>query len=318
MFYRLTNDNGMEARFTDFGASWTHMIVPDRRGQLADVLLGFDEADHYRSEHPCLGSTVGRVANRIARGHFRLGDQEFQLPLNEGRHHLHGGPNGLQRVTWKVEASPSQLRMTHLDPDGSNGYPGRLEVEVIFTLTPQNELRIDYRAVCDRDTPINLTNHGYFNLGSQADISDHEVQIFARHYTPVDADCIPTGEIVPVAGSPHDYRLPRRLGQDCCDLNFVVDGDWGQLRPVAQVYEPKSGRRMEVLSDRPGVQFFTGNCLDGSMIGKGGRKYGYRAGLCLETQHFPDALHHPHFPSPVVPAGQEFRSTTVHRFCQEA
>ncbi len=317
--FALRNAHGLEARITDYGGAWTHMLVPDRHGELGDVLLGFDTASEYQCDHPCLGTLVGRVANRIGEGRFELDGRSYELAVNNGPHHLHGGLKGYDKVFWRARPlSPQALELSYTDPDGANGYPGTVEVTAVYTLTDENELRLDYTARSDQRTPFNITNHAYFNLGADSDVLGHVLQLHADRYTPVDETLLPTGEVRDVAGTQMDFRTPRPIREGCYDHNFVVNGPAGTLRPVARVEDPSSGRVLEVHSDQPGVQFFTGNCLNGTLRGKGGRAYPLHGGFCLETQHFPDALNRPDFPSIILSPGETFRSTTVHRFSVHA
>lgn len=313
--FTLTNKHGLVAKITNYGGIWTHMLVPDRNGQLGDILLGFDTPAGYQGDHPYFGALVGRVANRIAKGRFELDGKQYELAVNNGPNHLHGGLKGYDKVVWTPRRlSPQSLELKYSDPAGANGYPGQVEVTVVYTLTDDDELRIDYTARSDARTPLNLTNHAYFNLGGGKDILGHVLQLFADRYTPVDDTLIPTGEILEVAGTDMDFTRPRPIGKGGYDHNFVVNGEAGKLRPVARVEEPTSGRVMEIFSDQPGVQFYSGNFLDGTLQGKGGKRYPLNGGFCLETQHFPDSVHHSNFPSVILEPGQTFTSTTVHKF----
>lgn len=320
--YTLTNRHGLQAKIMTYGATWTHMLTPDRRGRLGDVLLGFDAFAPYLTDSPYFGAIVGRVGNRIARGQFTLDGKSYQLAVNNGPNHLHGGLRGLDKVIWN--ATPQQtsqgpsVRLTYLDPDGANGYPGNVHVEVVYTLTEEDELRIDYKATTDKATPINLTNHAYFNLG-HGPILGHLLQIEADQYTPVDDTLIPTGELASVNGA-FDFRTPTPIGKHVAEVgkdpsgfdhNYVIRK--GAAR-VALVREPESGRWMQVTSDQPGVQFYSGNFLDGTAVGKGGTVYRRNYGFCLETQHFPDSINHPNFPNTVLRPGEEFKSWTVFKF----
>ncbi len=324
--FTLTNGHGVTARLMTYGATWTHMLVPDKDGKLGDVLLGFDTLEPYLAEHPYFGVTVGRVGNRIARGRFTLDGKTYQLAVNNGPNHLHGGLEGFDKVVWKAEPlEDNAVKFTYTDPDGSNGYPGTVSATVVYTLTEQDELRIDYTATTDQATPINLTNHAYFNLGTAASgtILDHQLQIFADRFTPVDDTLIPTGVIAAVRDTPMDFTRPRTIGSRISqvganptgyDHNYVLNGPQGDFKKVARVRDPQSGRRLEILSDQPGVQFYTGNFLDGSLKGKDGVVYQKNYGFCLETQHFPDSVHHGNFPSIILRPGQTYRTSTVHRF----
>ena len=326
--YTLRNAHGMEVAITPWGATVVAIRVPDRHGRMGDVVLGFDSVAGYQAEQPFLGATIGRYGNRIARGRFSLDGREYTLPVNNGANHLHGGPQGFDKRLWQVRELPGgrALELSLTSTDGEQGYPGRLEASVTYTLTDADELRIDYAAVTDRPTVVNLTNHTYFNLAGAGDVLQHEVQINAARYTPVDAGLIPTGELRAVAGTPFDFTRPHAIGERIdqpdeqlrfgqgYDHNWVLDGTAGQLRLVASVREPTSGRVMEVSTTEPGLQFYTGNFLDGTLHGKAGRVYQRRAAFCMETQHFPDSPNHPQFPSTVLRPGQKYRSTTVYRF----
>jgi aldose 1-epimerase len=327
--YTLTNKSGMEAAITNYGGIVVSLKVPDRKGQLGDVVLGFDTADGYLGEHPYFGSIVGRYGNRIGNAKFSLNGTEYKLAANNNGHHLHGGVEGFNRKLWKATpgtgAEPS-LALTYLSKDMEEGYPGNLSVTVTYTLTDRNELRIDYLATTDKDTVINLTNHSYFNLAGGGDILSHEMQILADRFTPVDAGLIPLGELRKVEGTPFDFRSPHTIGERISaadeqlklgkgyDHNFVLNSGGGSLATIAKVNERTTGRVMEVLTTEPGVQFYTGNFLDGSVKGKGGKPYLLRNGFCLETQHFPDSPNKPEFPSVVLKPGAKYESTTVYRF----
>lgn len=325
--FTLTNARGMVAKITTYGATLTEVWVPDRDGKLANVVLGFDNLEGYAKGHPYFGCTVGRVANRIAGGKFTLDGQSYTLAVNNGPNHLHGGLQGFDKKVWQAEPIASQdglaVMFSYTSPDGEEGYPGKLYVRVVFTLTDRNELRIDYVANTDKPTVVNLTNHSYFNLAGSGTILDHVLTLNAARYTPADAGLIPTGEIAPVAGTPLDFTVPTRLGARIAavmdfakgyDHNFVINRERPGLVPCATVYEPRSGRTLEIRTTEPGVQLYTGNHLDGSRKGVGGVVYGQHSGFCLETQHFPDAINKPSFPSIVLRPGQTYRSSTVHKF----
>ena len=313
--YTLTNGHGVQAKIMTYGATWTSMLVPDRDGQMADVLLGFDTLRPYLDGHPYFGSTVGRVANRIAKGKLRLNGKDYPLAINNGPNHLHGGLKAFDKQVWKAMPTEKGVAFSLHDPDGSNGYPGNLDVTVEYSLNEDDELRIEYMASCDQACPINLTNHAYFNLGGP--VENDCLQLFADQYTPVDDTLIPTGRLLSVRDTPFDFRKARRIGDYDYDHNWVVRGPERDFRPVARVCDPSSGRVMEVFSDQPGVQLYTGNFLDGSITGKGGAKYEKHGAFCLETQHFPDAVHHGNFPDVILLPGQVFRSVTVYRFFTE-
>ena len=323
--YVLSNSKGMTAKVMTYGATITEIDAPDRQGALGDVVLGFDSLDGYLSKEPFFGATVGRVGNRIAKGLFTLNGQTYKLATNDGPNHLHGGVKGFDKRVWNAEVVPGpddSVRFSYLSADGEEGYPGNCSVSVVFTLTAENELRIEYSVTTDKDTPANVTNHSYFNLGGadKGGILDNEVTINADRFTPVDATLIPTGELKPVAGTPMDFRTATPVGAHLqevggkpvgYDHNYVLNRDGEGLSLVATVHDPKSGRTLSVRSTEPGVQFYSGNFLDGSITGKKGVAYKQYWGLCLETQHFPDSVNHANFPSYVIKAGQTYRSTTV-------
>ena len=331
--YVLKN-GGLTAKVMTYGAIITEIDAPDRHGKPADVTLGFDDLKGYLAGHPYFGATVGRVANRIARGKFTLDGKDYTLAVNNGPNALHGGKVGFDKVVWEAEevsspAGPS-VRMTYLSKDGEEGYPGNLKVGVTFTVTADAALRIDYAATADRATPVNLTNHSYFNLAGPASgsILGHELTLYADKNTPVDETLIPTGEIAPVAGTPLDFTKPTaigaRIGQIKADPvgydhNYVLNGfrvARGDPAPAlaARVYEPTSGRVMEVFTTEPGIQFYTGNFLDGSNTGRDGVVYKKHQGFCLEAHHFPDAVHHANFPSIILKPGAAYAQTTIYKF----
>src|ERR1051325_1809552 len=337
--YTLTNANGLVAKVADYGTIVTELHVPDRMGQLSDIVLGFDNLAQYLKGHPYFGATVGRVASRIRNATFTLEGQTYQLATTNGPNHLHGGRKGCDKVVWRAEPqSDAAVRFNYTSADGEEGYPGKLDVTVTMTLSDANELSIDYSATTDKPTPVNLTNHSYFNLAGTGDVLSHELMLAADYYTPTDASLIPTGEICPVKGTPLDFTTPRRIGSRFAELkaepigndnNFVInrpDAAAGaaaippsgsalrSLALAARVYEPQSGRVMEVLTTEPAVQLYTSNFLNGSLTGKGGVVYRQHSALCLETQHFPDSVNHPNFPSIILRPGQTYRQTTVHRF----
>jgi len=333
-----TLDNGrIRASITNFGATVTELLVPDRAGDLGDIVLGFDSLEGYRTRSPYFGCTVGRVGNRIANGAFSIDGERFQLLVNNGPHQLHGGPQGFDKVVWRsdhrmTEEGP-QVRLTHRSPDGDQGYPGEVRAEVIYTLTADDELRVEMSAWCDRRTPVNIVHHSYWNLAGHAsgDILAQELRLHAERYTPTDATLIPTGAIDPVAGTPFDFRISKPIGADIgelppkgddpggYDLNFVVNGEPGTMRAVSRAVDPASGRVMEIESDAPGVQFYSGNFLDG-ITGKGGAVYAKHGGFCLETQIFPDAVNRqgtPGWPPVLLSPDEEFRHVMIHRFSTE-
>jgi len=324
--FTLTNAHGLVTKIANYGTIITELHVPDRNGKLGNVVLGFDNLKQYLVGHPYFGCTVGRVANRTAKGRFTLHGKAYKLAVNNSPNHLHGGIVGFDKAVWAAEILPGKdaaVRFTHTSPDGDEGYPGNLAVTVVMTLTNANELRIDYSATTDKATPVNLTNHSYFNLAGGGNVLGHEVKVAAKHYTPLDATQIPTGKIAPVAGTPLDFTKPKPIGKDFArlaekpigyDHNFVLNGSGKKLAPCATAFEPTTGRVMEVLTTEPGVQFYTGNWLDGTLRGHGGIYYTQHGGFCLETQHFPDSVNHPKFPSVILRPGQTYRQTTIHRF----
>lgn len=326
--YTLQNGK-ITVKVATYGATVVAIEVPDKAGKVADVTLGFDALDGYLGEHPYFGATVGRVANRIANGKFTLDGEAYSLAINNPPNTLHGGVKGFNRVVWKAEpvASPEgpAVKMTYTSKDGEEGYPGTLTAVVTFTVTADDALKIDYTATTDKATPVNLSNHAYFNLGGDTDSSilDHELTLAASKYTPVDETLIPTGAIDPVEGTPLDFRKPTAIGARIAELkgepggydhNLVLDSKGGSLAFAARVYDPKTGRVVEMSTTEPGVQFYSGNFLDGSNVGKKGRVYKKHHGLCLEAQHFPDSIHHPNFPDSVLRPGETYKQTTVYKF----
>jgi aldose 1-epimerase len=326
--YVLSNAHGMQAKVTTYGAILTELHVPDKSGKLDDVVLGFDDLEGYLRGHPHFGSTVGRVANRIAKGRFTLNGKEYKLAINNGPNSLHGGLVGFDKKVWKAslgqESDRAFVTFTYRSPDGEEGYPGNLDTSVTYTLTNQNELRIDYIAKTDKPTPVNLTNHSYFNLGGAAsgDVLGHELTIMADEYTPADGTGIPTGEIKSVRGTPLDFTRPTPIGAGIdqfpatkgYDHNFVLRGRAGTLRPAAVVVEPRSGRIMDMSTTEPCVQLYTANGLDGKLKGKGEASYPKHGAFCLEAQHAPDSVNHPSFPSVILEPGQTYQQTTVYKF----
>lgn len=327
--FTLANDHGVEARLSTLGATLTALAVPDRHGRPGDVILGFDELDPYLGPHPHFGSIAGRVANRIARARFALEGREYRLAANVGRNHLHGGPRGFHAVVWGagevIGEGEVGVRFSYQSPDGDEGYPGTLFAVVTYTLTNRDELCVDFRATADRATLVNLTQHAYFNLrdGGATDVLDHELEIAADHYLPVDRESIPTGEIAPVADTPMDFTRPvaigariGRVGGDPggYDHNYVLRSSTAPPALAARVHEPRSGRLMEVHTTQPGLQLYTGNSLDGSYRGRGGAVYRRHHGFCLETQHFPDAPNQPAFPSIALEPGAQYAERVSYRF----
>lgn len=329
--YTLTNSKGVEARITNYGGALVSLKVPDNKGNFADVVLGYDTVDGYVNDTTYLGVIVGRYANRIAKGRFSLNGKEYSLAVNNGENHLHGGPRGFHKQIWKAkpytDANGVNLALTYVSKDGEENYPGKLTVKVVYTLTENNEIKINYSAQSDKDTIINLTNHSYFNLAGAGSgtILNHQLQINADKFTPTDAGSIPTGELRDVKGSPMDFTkltvIGERIDQSYeqlvlgqgYDHNWVLNKNGNALTSIAKAYEPTSGRALEVFTTEPGVQFYSGNFLDG-VKGKNGKIYQKREGFCLETQHFPDSPNKPNFPSTVLRAGQTFASTTVYKF----
>jgi len=323
--YTLTNSTGLNAKIMTYGGIVTSLQVPDRNGNFADIVLGCDSLDEYIKRSPYFGALIGRFGNRIAKGKFTLDGVEYTLATNNGPNHLHGGIKGFDKVVWNAKQMQTDqgpaLKLTYRSRDGEEGYPGNLSCTVIYTLTNNNELKISYEAKTDKATVINLTHHSYFNLGghNSGDILGHELIINADRFTPVDKDLIPTGEIKPVKGTPWDFTKPMAIGsrikqvEGGYDHNYVLNSSDGSLALAASVYEPKSGRVIEIFTTEPGIQFYTGNFLDGSVKGKGA-VYNKHNGFCLETQHFPDSPNRPNFPSVVLKPGEKYTQLTVHRF----
>jgi aldose 1-epimerase len=328
--FTLTNARGLEVRAIAYGAILVSVRVPDRRGQLDDVVLGCDDLEGYLTRSRYFGAVVGRYGNRIANGRFTLDGKTFQLATNNGRNHLHGGVKGFDKVVWSAQPyardGHSAVAFSYTSRDGEESYPGTLHARVSYTLTARNELVVEYEATTDKPTPVNLTQHSYFNLAGEGrgDILQHELVIDADRFTPVDDTMIPTGELTPVAGTPFDFRKPTaigaRIGADHeqlrrgtgYDHNFVLQPATGPRR-AARVVEPTTGRTLEIATTQPGVQFYSGNHLAGQ-LGKSGHTYGPRTGFCLETQHYPDSPNHPHFPSTILRPGNMFQSKTVFTF----
>lgn len=336
--YTLTNANGAVAKITDFGGIVTELWVPDKNGKLGDIVLGFDSLDGYLSDAykesgPYFGCIVGRYGNRIGKGRFTLDGKTFQLATNNDENHLHGGIKGFDKVLWKGQPVPGSdsvgVKFRYRSKHMEEGYPGNLDVTVVYTLTNANELRIDYTATTDKPTVCNLTNHSYFNLAGQGngDILGHDLMLNADYYTPVDAGLITTGEILKVAGTPMDFTRPTMIGARI-DVDFDqlrygqgYDHNWvlnknhnGEMTLAARVTEATSGRVMEIWTTEPGIQFYAGNFLDGTLTGKDGKVYQHRYGFCLETQHFPDSPNKPQFPTTVLRPGQTYQTTTIHKF----
>jgi aldose 1-epimerase len=325
--FTLTNAHGSVAKVITYGATLTELWVPDRAGKTADVVLGFDELKGYLGKEPWFGATVGRVANRIAKGKFTLDGKEYSLEINDPPNNLHSGQHDLSYVVWKGEALKEShgaaVRFSYSSPDGDEGFPGNVAVSVTYTLTDDNELQLHYRATTDKNTPINMTNHSYFNLSGGKDILDHVLYLNADRYTPVDSTLIPTGEIVTVKGTPLDFTKPTPIGARIAEMkgtpggydhNLVLNGDMGKLRIAARVSDPESGRQMEVWTVEPGIQFYSGNFLDGTITGKEGVVYGQHKALALETQHFPDSVNQPKFPSIILHPGSVYQTETIYKF----
>lgn len=333
----LKNFKGAEAAVTDYGATVTALKVPDRDGKMDDVVPGFDSVSGYTNAayakaNPYLGAMIGRYANRVGGAKFSLGGTEYKLAANNGANNLHGGKQGFDKVFWTgrevAAANGAAVELTYLSKDGEEGFPGNLTAKVVYTLTDDNELKIECTATTDKETIVALTHHSYFNLAGQGngDILAHQLQINADKFTPTAEDSIPTGEIKTVEGTPLDFRQAKEIGKDIesadeqikfgkgFDHNFVLNGEAGGLRSAAVVTEPKTGRLMEVLTTEPGIQLYTGNHLDGSLTGKNGKTYGRRTGFCLETQHFPDSPNKPAFPSTTLKPGETYKTQTVYKF----
>jgi aldose 1-epimerase len=330
----LTNRNGMEAAITNYGAILVFLKVPDRAGELADVVLGYDTLDGYVNDKRFLGATIGRYANRIAKGTFELDGVVYALARNRGENHLHGGNRGFNKVIWAATevteaAGANAVQLRYLSEDAEEGYPGNLVVQVTYTLTDENQLQIEYSATTDKATILNLTNHSYFNLAGEGNgnIEGHQLMISAAHFTPGDSNLIPTGELRPVEGTSFDFRQAEAIGARVdnddeqlrlaggYDHNFVLSGDAPAVpKLAARVHDPETGRTVEVWTTEPGMQFYSGNFLDGSIHGKGGKAYQHRYGFCLETQHFPNSPNEPRFPSTVLRPGERFVSRTIYAF----
>ena len=325
--FTISNDNGITVSITNFGGIIPSIIVPDRKGKPEDVVLGFETLKEYMGDHPYIGSLVGRYANRISKGRFTLEGTEYRLAQNHGEHHLHGGIKGFDKITWDfneyAERDRAGVMLDYVSHDMEEGYPGNLTVQVHFSLNEDNELAIEYSATSDRPTPVNLTHHGYYNLnGAKGTIHDHELFIQADRYIVTDKDLIPTGEIKDVTGTPLDFRKSRLIGQDINEVKggydhcYVINREGDSPELAAVVRHPGSGRIMEVYTTEPGVQFYSSNFLEG-ITGKGGIRYRKHLALCLETQHFPDAVNQPHFPTTILIPGETYKQLTIYKFLAE-
>ncbi len=324
--FTLKNRNGVEVSITNFGGAITSIMAPDRNGDFADVVLGYDTLDEYVKNPRYLGALIGRYANRIAGGKFSLNGVEYQLAQNNGVNHLHGGTKGFDKRVWTATETADGVHLEYFSKDGEENYPGNLSVAVDYSLNDENELGIDYRATTDKDTIVNLTNHSYFNLAGHGTILDHELELFTDSFIPVREDLIPTGEIWAVENTPMDFRTSHPIGARLDELipdisysqgydhTFTLRETYGSGRWSARLREPVSGRVMEVYTTQPGIQFYSGNFLDGSLVGKGGVPYQKYEGLCLETQHYPDAPNQPDFPSTVLRVGETYHQTTSYKF----
>jgi aldose 1-epimerase len=328
--FNLKNALGMEVRLASYGARVTSIKVPDRNGVMADIVLGFDSVEPYRSsvKKPYLGATLGRYAGRIADGRFTLNGDEHVLAKNNGLNHNHGGVNGFDKVVWDAKQLRNGVQFDYTSPDGEEGYPGTLKAQVTYTLTDANELIIDYRATTDRPTPINLSNHSYFNLAGEGldTVLNHELMIDAEEMLAIDKTSVPTGKITSVAGTPFDFRVPKPVGRDINQTNeqlangsgydhtFVLNPKKRAKKPAATLYEKTSGRKLQVFTDQPGLQLYTANFLDGSLKGKSGKPYLKRSSLCLETQHFPDSPNQPQFPNTILRPGEIYQTRTIYQF----
>ena len=332
MLYTISNQQGLTVKITNYGGIITSLMIPDKTGKTADIVLGYDNLQGYLAKTPYFGAIVGRYGNRIAGGQFTLNDETYNLAKNNNVNHLHGGLKGFDKVVWDAkvikEEKAVRLVLSYLSPDGDEGYPGNLQVEVTYTVGESNQVKIDYHATTDKPTIVNLTHHSYFNLTGDPEqtILDHELMIQSEHFLPVDSTLIPTGELLAVKGTPFDFLEFRRIGDsiNVDDQQIVRGGGYdhcwvfrenpGEPQKVASLFDPSSGRLMEVITTEPGMQFYSGNFLDGSITGKGGITYGHRVALCLETQHFPDSPNQPSFPAVTLNPGEEYISSTIYRF----
>ena len=330
--FKLSNSNGMTAEIINYGGIVVSLNVPDKEGNIDDVVLGYDKLEDYENDKAFFGAIIGRHANRIEDSEFELNGKVYHLNANEGKNHLHGGYKGFDKVVWNAEVIKNSdgecLQLSYTSTDGEENYPGNLDTKVIYSLTNDNALKIDYFAVSDKDTVVNLTNHSYFNLSGhgKGDITEHKVMINADRFTVIDKECLPTGEIREVKGTPMDLTVLTSIKPGLFsgyeqiifgngyDHNFVLNVSGKNIEKAAEVFDDKSGRLMEVYTTKPGIQLYTGNSIEDGSTGKGRVQYGKRSGLCLETQYFPNAMKHKHFPSPVLKKGQEYRHTTIYKF----
>jgi aldose 1-epimerase len=328
--YTLKNSKEMEVKITNYGGIVVALSVPDRKGKFEDIVLGFEKLEDYTNEHPYFGALIGRYGNRVQNGKFSLNGTEYILAKNDKENSLHGGLKGFDKVVWDTETKKGEnsLTLSYLSKDGEEGYPGNLSVKVIYTLTDSNELKIEYTATTDKPTVLNLTHHSYFNLAGagNSDVLSHELMLNADKFTPVDSGLIPTGEMKSVQGTPMDFTKPTQIGARInqndeqlklgkgYDHNWILNKTGNELSLAAKVYEPTSGRVMEVYTTEPGIQFYSGNFLDGSNIGKNKKRYNHRYGFCLETQHFPDSPNKPNFPTTVLNPGDTYKQTTIYKF----
>jgi len=328
--YTLKNKNGMIVKITNYGATITSIQVPDRDGNFADVALGYNSVEEYINaiDRPYFGAVVGRYGNRIAEGKFTLDGKKYTLATNNGDNHLHGGNMGFDKVVWRAKLIDNSLELSYLAKDGEEGYPGNFQITMTYTLTDDNEIVMNYKATTDKSTPVNLTNHTYFNLAGEGSgtINNHLLQINASHFTPVDEGLITTGELRKVEGTPFNFLTPKAIGQDLdseneqltfgkgYDHNWVLDREGSGMETAAVLYEPNSGRVLEVITEEPAIQFYGGNFLDGRLTGKSGKIYSHRNGMCLETQHSPDSPNKPDWPSCILHPGEEYNTTTIYKF----
>ncbi|MEX0646726.1 MAG: aldose epimerase family protein [Balneolaceae bacterium] len=323
--YTLSNSNNIEVQITNYGGIITSLKTPGKNGEQGNIVLGFDNLQDYLGGHPYFGALIGRYGNRIEKGRFQLDGAEYQLSINDGENHLHGGEKGFDKVLWDAEIVNDSLRLTYMSADGEEGYPGNLQTTVTYTLTDEDELKIEYEATTDKSTPVNLTAHSYFNLTGDPSqtVLDHQLKLHAGKYTPVNEQLIPTGEMAGTENTPFDFREFNTIGSRIAqveggyDHNFVVDEEPGELNLVAEVYDPENGRKLSVYTTEPGIQFYSGNFLDGSLANKNGVPFEKHSGLCLEPQHFPNSPNEPDFPSTILRPGETYRSVTVYAFSAE-